>query len=897
MHTLLAPRACARFVASASVALALLVACGTSGCSSDDPSPAAGPEADSIEAELFASTRKLDDADLALLAASDDVGTLTFASEPPGLRGVEVGQVILAGMSPKTPAGLLRVVAAVERDPSGNVVLRTVSAPLQVAFRKLHARVHRTVQAADPGGSFVLKDTSPLARPLSLSPQYTVASGEGGADRTYEIVVFDGDGDVSTTNDQIRLDATLGGGFAYALDVDVDWGLVDRLPDIVTDCLKSVAKLLTGEKPSCAIDDLIPEARAVFNVDPFVRIDAKARGAASLEFEKNLDVAAVNLPPFALGPLVFAPTIDVVAEVKGGASARFDVGATLRADLTTGVTVSTKNAGRPEYNEPRIKDVSFDVHPPTVDLHASAEAKVGARLNVSLYGVVGPYAMASGVASVAASPLENPCWRLHVALEGELGMRITTPRLPALGYVTLADFRAPPFRPLDKEVASGACVVPPEPPNPPGAGPTPSVYRSPPFTPWAKKLVGKVDGLSTWTGSFRLGWPELVPTVDGRYLAMGAYSRAAHKIDPAGALTWTAALAPAQGGSELRALASAPTSDAGLMTLVEAPIGTGTFALVKMTQSGAVEWSRAYTFPPECNARTGTLVRDGDRGYLVLGQCIGDGGFLVRVDGRGGIVRARALHDSDPQSSGITPIGATVTAGELLLMGEVASQNELEWTFVSRLDADARPVVSTAFYCPERITMVPSAIAPAEDGGVTIAGEANGPGFVARVRKDGSVGFVSFPNLGLGVLSNFLISGIAELPATGMVLVASTREPGTEASGAIVLGGVDSGGKPMWARKYMVTAPVPRSLAVGAMKLTDDGGALVTAVADRGNGEEGDLYAMKVFAKDGYLGDGTEVASSPLALENYECTITSRPLAPVVQDIVVTSASIDLERR
>ena len=902
MPTSTSARSRARFLTS-SFPIALLLAGAASACSSDgdaDPNAPTDPpvEGERIEAELFESTRQLGEGDLALLTSVDETGTLTFSSAPPGLEGVAPGDVILAGISPTTPAGLLRVVGAVERS-SGRLVLRTVAAPLQVAFKKLHARVVRTAEANDPEAKFTLKDMSPLSRPPlapSLSPQFTLVRGEGSASQTYEILVFDGDGDPTTTNDQVRLDATLSGGFGYALDVDVDWGIIERLPEFVTECLKSVAKIVTGEKPSCSLDDLMPEAKASFTVDPFIQLDAKARGAASLGFEKSFEVGSVTLPPVALGPLVFVPSVDVVAEVKGGASARFDIGATVRAELTSGVTVSSKNAGRPTYDPPKVKDITFDAPPPTVDLHASAEARVGSRLNVSLFGVVGPYAMASGVATINASPLSDPCWRLDVALETELGMRITTPRLPLLGYITLADFRASPVRPLEKEVARGTCVVPPEPPNPPGGGPVPSVYRSPKFTPWAKKLGGDVEALNTWTGVFRTGWPELVPTVDGRYLVTGAYALGAHKVDPSGALTWVTSLQGEVGGA-LTARASAHTADAGLITLLDAPVGEGAFALAKMTQSGAVEWSRTYALPQECNPRVGTLVQDADRGYLVLGQCLSGGGFLVRVDARGGVVRARSFRDTDPTGRYIAPLRGTVTADTLVLMGEVAREGELEWAFVSRLDRDDRPVVSTAFYCPERIVMNPAAIAPAEDGGVTVAGESNGPGFVARIKKDGTVGFVAYPSIGTGVLANFLISGIAELPATGMVFVASTRDPGTPASGAIVLGGLDSGGRTMWANKYMVTAPEPRSLAVGALHLTDDGGVFVTAVAARGDAGQGDLYAMKVFAKDGHLGEGTDVTASPLVVSDYTCGSVSRPLQPVVADIAVTSVPAALKRR
>src|SRR5690606_39374587 len=65
------------------------------------------------------------------------------------------------------------------------------------------------------------------------------------------------------------------------------------------------------------------------------------------------------------------------------------------------------------------------------------------------------------------------------------------------------------------------------------------------------------------------GSPELVPSIDGRYVAAGAFASGLHKIDVDGALTWTSALAA--GDRVLHSLRSVPTSDAGLMALLVPP--------------------------------------------------------------------------------------------------------------------------------------------------------------------------------------------------------------------------------------------------------------------------------------------------------------------------------------
>ncbi len=86
------------------------------------------------------------------------------------------------------------------------------------AFRKLHAKVADLSTPFRKGGSYAGSDLSPL----SLAPQFSIA-GDLGDRQNYKIVVFDGDGNTDTTNDQVLIDTTLGGGFRYALSIDMDW--------------------------------------------------------------------------------------------------------------------------------------------------------------------------------------------------------------------------------------------------------------------------------------------------------------------------------------------------------------------------------------------------------------------------------------------------------------------------------------------------------------------------------------------------------------------------------------------------------------------------------------------------------------------------------------------------
>lgn len=846
--------------------LAVAVACG-----SDEGQPT--PPADEISYELFPSTRQLTEADTALITAIEPEGRIVFSAEPPGLAGVTEGTIFLAGISPATPQGLLRFVTKVDR--SNGFVLETTAAPLQTAFRRLHAKINRKVEP--------FKSTSTITdmSPMTIRPQFTAKIGAGD---TYDIIVFDGDGDPSTKNDQVRVEATLAGGFVFGVEVDIDWGAVDKLPSVVTDCIKSVAKIATGEKPSCNPLDLLPEARATFSADPYLTFDAKASGAASLSFEKTIEVGTVSLPPFPIGPLVFTPNVDVFARIDGGASARFELGAHARAEVTSSVVVSSKSPATPTLNPPALKTLEATADKPVLDLHAHAKAAVGARLNVPLFGIVGPYAELSTFAKIDATPLDNPCFRVSLGVDTQLGVRITTPKLPGIGYLEIANASTGRIAIVTKEIASGSCDAPPDPPPPPGGGPAPKTLQSPPFTPWAKALPSDDIDPTAAASISSFGWPDLVPSIDGRYVLAGESTMAVHKIDADGNLTWRSRLGtPVRRNRVLRTVAATN----GEMFVLLRPEDTAAFVLAKLGQSGAVDWTREYLAPPDCIPTVTGLFRDQGKGILVTGQCKPDLGFVARIAEDGSIVRARGISEAGARL--VKPTVSTVTTeGEVVLVGEVARPEELEWTWVSRLDALDQPTASTSFQCPERLVAQPTAAIPAIDGGVTVVGNANGLGMVARVRKDNTLGFVKYPNVGGGVASSMTVTSIAELSTTGMIIAANTGSVSQSPTHWITLVGLDSGGSTLWSRRYVVPGS-PNPITFPALRMTDDGGVFVTAISSTPDAQRSSLYAMKVFAKDGFLGEGQALTSETAVIADFTCATTTRPFAPSFGDFALTS--------
>jgi hypothetical protein len=852
-------------------------------CGSD--SGRAPASADEAEVVPFASTKMLSTADLASLQPDREDGKLVFDRAPAILGDVAVGTVMVAGVSPSTPHGFIRVVTNVTR-AGESLTLDTAGAPPQLAFQKLHARLSRPVS---------LDDAEPQPN-TSLEPL-----GVGGTSERktpVNVILFDGDGDPSTTDDQLRIEGFFQGAITYDLSLDIDWGAVNKLPDVVTQCIASLSKIVRGHKPSCAIEDLVPEVKVKFTVDPAVAADLHMIGQASLAFEKEFDVAVVPLSPIVLGPLVFLPRLEVIAKVEGGASASFKTGVAGHMTLTSSVAVSNKTAGNPQFSPPTVKDKGYTVDEPEVGLHAHAQANAGVRLTMPLYGTVGPYATAEATMAIEADPSKTPCWSLHAGLESVIGVRITTPALPFLGHVDLVDWKTAPFEAIDEVVASGVCKDPPPGASrlPPGSGPDAPALRDPLFTPWSHLEDGAVDPTSN-PGPSQTGivFSDITRAIDGRWLVSGSDVRALVKIDDSGKVVWRAGYAATETDTPLSIVRTVPRRDASIMALATGAVGSS-FVLLSLGQSGAIRSAQSYSLPLDvCAAPAARLLSvDAGAGFFVLGECQSQGkAFVVHVD------RVGTILDSHLWSvDGAAQFGPTALSGNAVV-GNFSAQSD--GMFVARLD-DAAGIESLDAYtaCDTAFNLSPTHVVPAETNGLTVVGGsyAQARAFVARLHEDGGVGFVTYPGLKEGASPLFVAASVAELPTTGFIMTASTAELTAEGPTnvpGVAVAGLDAQGHVVWAKRY---AQNGRSSSFPSLRLTTDGGALVSSFATTPDLASGAMWSMKVFAKDGTLTDAS-VTSAPMVLDDgpTDCALTRTTLAPKVEDLTVETTALTVTRR
>ncbi|MCW5889305.1 MAG: hypothetical protein KIT14_02000 [bacterium] len=837
---------------------------------------------DGLAALPFPSTRELRSADLGALAPDPGDGTLVFDPAPPALDGVAVGSVLVAGVSPSTPAGLLRAVLAVERS-GAQLVLRTGQAPIQLAYAKLNVHGSGSTPVTASGAASTLA-TSRAIRPLL----------DFGTKKDFDYVLFDGDGDEETDNDQIKVEGEIGGGFDYDFGLEVDWGGITELPNVVASCLESFADVLVGDPPQCSIDELIPEAKVTFVVFPQVSANANVKGAALLEYEKEVELASETLAPIIVGPLVFVPKADVTAALSGGASGRFSTGLHGEAVFETSVAVSSKQTSAPQFREPVLVSSDFGPNDTAVSLQAFAKVGIGATLNLLLFGVTGPYATAQPYGSIEANILDAPCWALKAGLEATLGVKVTSPALPLIGAVTLVDWKAPSLTPLELSLATGDCTAPPDASTlPPGAGPDATRLAMPTYTPWSRTWDSPVEGAQAASPGNGVLFSDLQRTIDGRYVRSGYGVETLTKFDDAGTLVWARDLE--LDGVPLAPLRVRSARDATLFVAGSIP-GLAPIVLAKVAQDGRVVGARAWDVPLEiCDVDLTALTADGRGGAWIAGGCAGeshafvlhatDGGSTFRL--LDGFDRLR-LNVAEPVGDELFVAGASRDAGDPLVAARVRGDGTVVWA--KRYDG-----------CVQAPDAIPSAAIVGSRGEVTIAGSggAQHNGLLLRLRADGSVGFAAFPGFGFGAGSVFLLDSLAELPTTGYVAGGSAvsltgNEPGNVPSAALV--GLDGVGNILWAKRYTFGAPGAHANSGHvAVRLADDGGVVATTLLadalDPFTG--GRLWAFKPFAKDGTIAFAPgAVTTTPLGITNLPCAMGDTDVAATLETVAVPSRAV-----
>jgi hypothetical protein len=356
---------------------------------------AAEPAGKASRAWLRRGVRVLDASSLAGLAETAP-GLLQLDQATPALRGVRRGDVLVAGADARTPAGLLRRVTAVERR-GGHLIVATTEASLEDVFW-FGRGAARIALAPDPARVVVQTEGVRVADTATAAGAASAWSPGRLELELVDVVVYDLDGDPATIGDQVRARGSIGLEPSFDLELDVAWGRLRRLAFTNTTRLEATLEL-----------------------------DARARVEL---VDRELRVAVLELPPatLMLGPIpvVLVPVLELKLAVSGGVSAGLRTSVSVAATAAAGAGFEHGAWSGWSRLPDGPEDLELSWQAPELRAAAQAEARVGPRLTVLLYGVAGPYASVFGYSAVAAA-LPSSAWTLDVGLRGEVGVAVGGP--------------------------------------------------------------------------------------------------------------------------------------------------------------------------------------------------------------------------------------------------------------------------------------------------------------------------------------------------------------------------------------------------------------------------------------------------------------------------------------
>lgn len=593
----------------APLVLSLLVACG----GGTDPPPGSGGSA-----VLPDTTKILDATTLSTLSSISAEGRYSFAATDSTLLALEVGDVLIVGVSDLTPQGALRRVEAVAAQGAG-MAIDTGPALVQDAFRDLHLGLETTLTPSIPG-----LQQSGITFPLDLS--------ESGADG--------------------RVDLTGSLSVAPSFDLTLDL-------DIVAFGLR--------------------ELSLGFGAEETLLATVSGRGRTS--FDESVTLGTIPFAPILLTipspsglvPLVLTPQVVIEAGLQGSIQGDFAASVRQQASFTAGLGYRDGAFGA--FSD---SDSDFEFDEPVYAAAASVKAWGGPRLEVLLYGAVGPFAAAEAYVELGAG-IEGP----PPCVRGVLNAGLTA----RAGVDFLADYETTLFNEAFELAGFDSCGSDPGAPRPAitwsrsfgrtgsigeRAGAVLQASDGTYLVVGASDLFGPVTGYtaSLWAmrldalgnivwqrafGGLAAGFARAVQEVPGGFVIASA--RGVMKIDTGGNPLW---IRNYQGNGFLE-IASLAALDDGSLVLAGRYGNTPQAWAMKLDPNGRVLWSRRYGGDGFNRVRATT-----DGGFILVGGSSSNNGdvYLVELDGNGDPHWQRLLDNRYDSSGGEADPTTVLSAGD-----------------------------------------------------------------------------------------------------------------------------------------------------------------------------------------------------------------------------------------
>jgi hypothetical protein len=677
----------------------------------------------------------------------------------------------------------------VDAGPAG-IVVSTVACPIQLAFRDLKVHAKRPLDLAKgkmtPGPSALWKpDVGSRQQSLSFDLL------------DLDTFPYNADGDPETPEDQIRLVARVGG------HADYDFGLEFHWPEFWE-------------------GDFLPSVSAGYGVDLAGEAQVSIDGVARRSWYWNnggQPLATIDFEPFVVWILVFFPKAEIVADVHGGASGRYAMDMSAEAHFKVGAGYSTDSGG---FAQPPDLGASFSGLQVTSTENATALARVGPRLSLMLYDIVGPHGTLWFTSSLDANTERTPCWSLRGGAAAEVGIGVRLFGQSLVDWSTGFDI-------TDKEYLSGACLMTAE-----QAKATDLV--APTFVPWSKRLAGVAK-----SSSLDRGFANISTTVDDDYLLSGDGAASLSRVTRDGKVRFARSYqrTGAQFPGPMRVSQARSTKDLGIVAAGFTPVN-----LLRLDREGRVLWSKLPQLPHQATEGITSIVENSDGTLVgVASVVLGDDGlqdvwiFKVAADGKPIWSKRWGRADRREWPVAVVPFGED-------FMVVASTFGTTSSGVVLRLDRDGVLLWSREYGGATASITFRTGVR-SMDGDIIVAGRTGigGPkALLMKIKPDGAIGWSGFnKNSSLGIDA----TGLVQLSDGGYLVGGTWWSAGQDDH--LWLARTDSIGEMVWFKK-LAARGATNSLG---LTLTGEGGALVTAFGAVSGSLAGDLLVLRVPVKTG----------------------------------------------
>ncbi|GAB6906643.1 exported hypothetical protein [Desulfosarcina cetonica] len=311
-----------------------------------------------------------------LLTTSQDGTTFSFDNQISNVVLLNVNDILVFGITDGTPLGALRKIINIQYVGT-TIIVETIQAALTEAIEDCKILIHQEVSPGDVVST-------------NLSSGVTFTHNSPFLFSLSDVVIWDADGDDSTTIDRITASGDL--------NVEIDFILDVEISDFILDKFLFVSRVTEDADISVTV-------------------------GGDLSFDYDTVIAEIELPTQIIWigsfPVIFNPDIDVVIGADGSVDDSVTSNIEQDANFKAGIEYQYS-----QWTPISELNYSFNFDDPIITANAILHGYAGPKLNILLYGVAGPYVFVKDFLKLDADYLSCPWLTLRGGLAVDVGVYV-----------------------------------------------------------------------------------------------------------------------------------------------------------------------------------------------------------------------------------------------------------------------------------------------------------------------------------------------------------------------------------------------------------------------------------------------------------------------------------------